>query len=185
MGPGRGRGVAAGRAAPPQGAHGPVGGRRPIVAVAVVAAIVVAALAYSLASGGGTGSAPSGDTYLTSCAVSGVGGFEFRVLSSSTGAALLGVNITAVDVLGCDSQNQVVHIDSFSASPGGGGWLVPDFPAQATAAGDLAFTITYQGQAYHFAASIPPVGTDCVTFEVPSGGTTSTTVANGSGSYCS
>lgn len=148
----------------------------------MVAAVVVAAVAYSFASGGGAGT--SGDTYLSSCAVTGVGGFEFRVLSSSTGAAVSGANITAVDILGCGSQNQVVHIDSFSASPGGGSWLVPDFPAQATAAGDLTFTITYQGHAYQFSASIPPVGTSCVTFEVPSGGTSATTAANGSGSYC-
>jgi hypothetical protein len=62
---------------------------------------------------------------------------------------------------------------------------VPDFPSQATPAGGLSFTITYQGGTYTFTASVLPVGTNCVTLRVPSGNLTITSVTNGNGSYCS
>ena len=125
------------------------------------------------------------NTYLTSCTITGVGGFEFRVVSDSTGAPLSGETIKAIDRLGCNVQNQVVYLDNFSESQGGGGWLVPDFPSEATPAGQLSFTILYQGETYYFTTYIAPVGTNCATFHIPSGNMTTTLVANGSGSYCS
>ena len=125
------------------------------------------------------------NTYVTSCIITGVGGFEFKVVSDATGAPISGVTITAINRLGCDGENQVVYIDNFSESQGGGGWLVPDFPSQATPAGGLSFTIMYQGGTYYFTASVAPVGTNCATFYIPSGNMTSTTVMNGNGSYCS
>ena len=124
------------------------------------------------------------NTYL-SCSITGVGGFEFKVVSDSTGAPISGETITAINRLGCDDENQVVYLHNFSESQGGGGWLVPDFPSQATPAGQLSFTILYQGGTYYFTAYVAPVGTNCATFYIPSGNITSTTVMNGSGSYCS
>ena len=132
------------------------------------------------------------NTYLTSCTITGVGGFEFRVVSDSTGTPVSGESIKAVDRLGCNGESQVVYLDEFSPpvyvtnfTESDGGWLVPDFPGQATPAGQLSFTITYQGGTYNFTAYIPPMGTNCVTLHVPSGNVTSTSVMNGSGSYCS
>ena len=125
------------------------------------------------------------NTYLTSCSITGVGGLEFRVVSTITGAPLSGETTRVVDRVGCGGQNQVVYLDNFSESQGGGGWLVPDFPSQATPAGQLSFTITYQGETYNFVTYVPPIGTNCVTFHIPSGNMTSTTVMNGSGSFCS
>jgi hypothetical protein len=133
---------------------------------------------------GDTSSVTESNTYVTSCIISGVGGFELRVVSDSTGAPVGGETIEAVDRLGCNEQNQVVYLDNFSESQGGGGWLVPDFPSQATPAGGLSFTISYQGETYNFTTYIPPVGTNCVTFHLPSGNMTSSTVMNGNGSYC-
>jgi len=130
-------------------------------------------------------SASESNTYVTSCIITGVGGFEFKVVSDSTGAPISGETIKAIDRLGCGDQEQVVYLDNFSESQGGGGWLVPDFPSQATPAGGLSFTITYQGETYYFTAYVAPVGTNCATFHIPSGNTTTTLVANGSGSYCS
>ena len=123
------------------------------------------------------------NTYLTSCTFSSGGGFEFRVVSDSTGAPISGETIKAVDKAGCNTQNQVVYIDNFSESQGGGGWLVPDFPSQAVPVGQLSFTIAYQGGTYNFTTTIPPIGTNCVTFHIPSGNIT--TVTNGNGAYCS
>jgi len=114
-----------------------------------------------------------------------VRGFEFKVVSDSTGAPISGETITAIDRLGYNEQNQVVYLDNFSESQGGGGWLVPDFPSQATPAGGLSFTIAYQGETYYFTAYVAPVGTNCATFYIPSGNITTTTAMNGSGSYCS
>ncbi len=130
----------------------------------------------------------SGDTFLTSCSVTGIGGLEIRILSDSTGAPVSGENITAVDTLGCDivgqpAETQVAYLDSFSS--GTGGWLTPIFPSQAEPGGQLAFTVAYQGTAYRFTENVPPIGSLCVTLHVPSGNITSTTVMNGSGSYCS
>jgi len=132
-----------------------------------------------------TSPATQSNTYLTSCVITGVGGFEFRVVSDSTGAPVSGETIKAVDGVTCNGENQVVYLDNFSASQGGGGWLVPDWPSEATPAGGLSFTISYQGGTYNFTTDIPPIGTNCATFHIPSGNVTSTTVMNGSGSYCS
>ena len=132
-----------------------------------------------------TSLAPQRNIFVTSCIITGVGGFEFRVVSDSTGAPVTGETITAVDRLGCNGENQIVYLDNFSESQGGGGWLVPDFPSQATPAGGLSFTIAYQGGTYAFTAYVPPVGTHCATLYVPSGNVTITFVSNGSGSYCS
>jgi len=130
------------------------------------------------------------NTYLQ-CSITGVGGFEFRVLSDSTGTPVSGESIKAIDRLGCNEQNQVVYLDKFSPPVYGtnftesdGGWLVPDFPSQATVGGGLSFTITYQGATYTFNSGYPPVGTNCVTLRVPSGNVTRNTVMNGNGSYC-
>jgi hypothetical protein len=128
------------------------------------------------------------DVFLTDCSVTGIGGFELRVVSDSTGGPVAGANVTAVDELGCDivgqpAQVQVVQVTSFSV--GEGGWLTPVFPLQAEPGGNLNFTVAYQGRTFHFVASVPPIGTNCVTLHVPSGNVTSATVMNGNGSYCS
>jgi hypothetical protein len=122
---------------------------------------------------------PQVDTYLTSCTITGIGGFEFRVVSDSTRAPISGETIEAVDRLGGCGQNQVVYLYNFSKSQGSGGWLVPDFPNQATPAGQLSFTVSYQSGTYNFATDIPPIGTNCVTLHVPSGNVTGATVMNG------
>jgi hypothetical protein len=132
-----------------------------------------------------TSLATQSDTYVTSCIITGVGGFEFRVVSDSTGSPVNGETIRAVDRLGCGGQEQVVYLDNFSESQGGGGWLVPDFPSQATPAGGLSFTVMYQGGTYTFSSYVAQVGTNCATLHVPSGNVTITFVSNGSGSYCS
>ena len=132
-----------------------------------------------------TSLATQSNTYVTSCIITGVGGFEFRVVSDFAKAPVTGETITAVDRLGCGSQPQVVYLDNFTESQGGGGWLVPDITCKATPAGGLSFTITLQGGTYTFTAYVPPVGTHCATLYVPSGNVTITFVANGSGSYCS
>jgi len=121
----------------------------------------------------------------TNCSITGVGGFEFRVVSSVTGSSITGETIKAVDRLGCEGETQVIYLDNFSEAQGGGGWLVPDFPALAIPGGQLSFTVAYQGETYTFTASAPPVGTNCVTLSIPSGNMTTTTVMNGNGSFCS
>ena len=124
------------------------------------------------------------NTY-ANCVISGVGGFEFRVISASTGAPISGATIKAVDTFGCSGESQVIYVGNFSESLGGGGWLVPDFPSLAVPAGQLSFTVAYQGATYSFSGSFPPIGTSCVTLSIPSGNVTTTSVMNGSGSYCS
>jgi len=121
--------------------------------------------------------------FSTSCSISGVGGFELRIVSDSSGAPVNADSISLVDKLGCNDENQVVYLNHFSYL--GDGWLVPVFPIQATVGGGLNITVTYEGNTYNFAGYYPPVGTDCVTLHVPSGNVTSTTVMNGTGSYCS
>ena len=121
--------------------------------------------------------------FSSSCSISGVGGFEFVLLSDSTGAPVNADSISAVDRLGCNNENQVVYLDNFSYLDGT--WAVPVFPSQATVGGSLNITASYAGKTYNFAGYYPPVGTDCVTLYVPSGNLTSSTVTNGSGSYCS
>jgi hypothetical protein len=156
-----------------------------VVAVLVVTLLAIGFAAYYESMTG------EQNTYPTNCTITGVGGFEFRVVSSSTGAPVSGENIKAIDRLGCNGESQVVYLDSFSQpvyvtnfTESDGGWLVPDFPSQATPAGGLSFIITYQSATYSFTASIPPIGTNCVTLYVPSGNVTSSTVMNGNGSYC-
>ena len=130
----------------------------------------------------GTSANTPSDTYLTSCTVTGIGGFQLLVVSDSTGALVTGETINAVDRLGCDSETQVVYLDTFSV--GQGGWLTPVFPNQAEPGGELSFAVTYQGLTYSFSATVPPMGTSCVTLHVPSGNVTTATVMNGQGSYC-
>ena len=125
------------------------------------------------------------NTYLAGCSITGVGGFEFKVVSDSTRTPISGETITAINRLGCGDENQVVYLDNFSESQGGGGWLVPDFPNEATPAGQLSFTISYQGGTYYFTTYVAPAGTNCATFYIPSGNMTNTKVMNGSGSFCS
>jgi len=124
------------------------------------------------------------NTYFsTSCSISGVGGFEFRLVSNSTGQLVNSSSITAIDRLGCNNENQVVYLDNFSYL--GDGWFTPVFPSQATVGGGLNITITYEGKTYNFAGYYAPVGTDCVTLHIQSGKVTSAIVMNGSGSHCS
>ena len=152
------------------------------ILLVVLAAILVAVgfVGYSLETVSRTTN--TGNTFLTSCIVTGVGGFSLRVVSDSTNASVSGETINAVDRLGCDNEMQVVHLNDFSA--GQGGWLTPVFPSQATPGGGLSITVTYQGRTYDFSAGVPPVGSSCVTLHVPSGNVTTTTAMNGQGSYC-
>lgn len=124
------------------------------------------------------------NTYFsTSCSISGVGGFEFRLVSDSTEQPVNASSISAVDKLGCNNENQVVYLNNFAYL--GDGWFVPIFPNQAVVGGDLNITLTYVGETYNFTGYYPPVGTDCVTIHVPSDNLSSTIVMNGSGSNCS
>jgi len=157
----------------------------------VLAVIVVTLLAVGLVGYYEGASGTEKDACLQ-CTITGVGGFEFRVLSDSTGTPVSGESIKAVDRLGCNGQNQVVYLDKFSPpvyvtnfTESDGGWLVPDFPSQATVGGGLSFTINYQGATYTFNSGYPPIGTNCVTLHVPSGNVATSTVMNGNGSYCS
>jgi hypothetical protein len=127
-------------------------------------------------------SVDSSDTYLTSCSISGAGALQLRVVSELTGGPVSGEMINAVDILGCNEETQVVYLDNFTVGPDG--WLTPVFPDQAAPAGKLSFTVTYEGETYNFSTVIPPMGTSCVTLQVPSGNVTSSAVANGEGSYC-
>jgi hypothetical protein len=117
------------------------------------------------------------DTYLSSCSVTGIGGFELRIVSDSTGAPVSGENVNAVDRLGCNSETQVVYLDAFSV--GQGGWLTPVFPQQAQPGGQLAFIVVYQGKTYSFTSTVPPIGWSCATLRVPSGNVTTTSTMNG------
>lgn len=131
----------------------------------------------------------SSDTFLTSCTVTGISNFEFRIVTDSTGAPISGEAITAVDRLGCDivgqpPETQTVYLNSFTTL-GAGGWLTPVWPQQAQPGGQLTFTVTYQGATFNFSEQVPPIGTLCATLHVPSGNVTTSTVMNGSGSYCS
>jgi hypothetical protein len=131
----------------------------------------------------GTSVNSSLNTYFSStCVITGVGGFSLRVVSDSTGSPVSGEKVNAIDQLGCGSIPQVVYLDNFSASEGG--WLTPVFPIQATPAGQLNFTVTYQGHTYDFTTDVPPLGSNCVTLHVPSGSVATENVMNGSGSYC-
>ncbi len=121
--------------------------------------------------------------FTSSCSISGVGGFEFRIVSDLTRQPVNADSISAVDRLGCNNENQVVYLNQFSSL--GDGWFLPIFPSQATVGGGLTITATYEGKTYNFTGDYPPVGTDCVTLSVPSGNVSSPTVMNGSGSYCS
>jgi hypothetical protein len=153
---------------------------------AIVVCVVVAlgiGTAYFPAGGSATNSRSS-DTYFTSsCSITGIGGLELQVVSDSTGYAVAGAAVSAVDMLGCGGENQIVYVDNFTASTGG--WLTPVFPSQAVPGGVLSFSVVYQGKTYTFTSEIVPVGTNCVTLHVPSGSVTTSTVMNGNGSYCS
>ncbi len=121
-----------------------------------------------------------------------------RVLSDYIGLPVTGEKVNAVDTLtitGATSSNgighvtvtlsptitaapgQIVYLDNFSA--GKKGWLTPVFPAQSCQAGNLNFTVAYQGKIYSFSETIPPIGIERVTLHVPSGGVTTKTVMNG------
>jgi hypothetical protein len=141
----------------------------------------------------GTSVNSSSDTFYTSSAcfqpTGGGGGFELRIVSDSTGEPVSGETINAVHKTECIPaggvpEPQVVYIDRFSV--GQSGWLTPVFPSDAVVGGPLNFTVSYRGATYNFgiSAPYPPIGTNCVTFHIPSGNVTSTTVANGIGSYC-
>jgi hypothetical protein len=160
---------------------------------------------YDASTGFVTGSAAGTTTNVyASCTITGIGGIELRVLSDIVAFPVNGEKVNAVGKLGCvggTADNgighatittssatiltaaQVVHINNFSAGPGG--WLTPIFPAGAVPAGQLNFTVAYQGKTYNFSELVPPIGTSCVTLYVPSGSVSSTVVMNNSGSDCS
>ncbi len=142
---------------------------------------VTTGTATSLAptTGSVTGTNISASNTFFSCSITGIGGFELLVASDSTGAPVNGESINAVDNLGCNSSQQVVYLDNFTA--GRGGWLTPVFPSQAEPGGELNFTVTYQGRTYGFSAGVPPIGTSCVTLHVPSGNVTRLTTMNACG----
>jgi hypothetical protein len=117
------------------------------------------------------------NTYFTSCSITGIGGFELRIVSDSTNSPVSGETVNAVDTLGCDNQTQVLYLNNFSESQGG--WLTPVSP-QAAPGGQLSFTVVYQGATYKFTEPVPPVGADCVTLHVPSGNVTRATNMSGS-----
>ena len=158
-----------------------------MVALAIlVVAFLVAGLFgyYEVTTRTGVSVSSASDTFFTvSCSITGVGGLELRIVADSTGALVSGETISAIDRLGCDGESQVVHLDNFSE--GQGGWVTPVFPSQAIPEGELSFTVTYQGGTRNFSASVPPIGTSCLTLHVPSGSVTSTTVMNVNGSLCS
>jgi hypothetical protein len=141
-----------------------------------------AARSQAPTTGSVTGTSVTASDTFFSCSITGIGGFELLVASDSTGAPVTGESVNAVDHLGCNSAQQVVYLDDFTA--GQGGWLTPVFPNQATPGGQLNFTVSYQGKTYNFSAGVPPIGTACVTLHVPSGSVTTKTVMNGSGSFC-
>ena len=157
--------------------------RKIAFALLAVALLVAGVVAYGLVTRPTNSANFESDTFVTSCTVTGVGGFELRIASDSTNASVTGASISAVDSLGCGGETQTVYLDSFTTEEGG--WLVPIFPSQATPAGQLAITVIYQGSTYFFHSDIPPIGTSCVTLFVPSGNEDNTTVMNGNGSYCS
>jgi len=162
--------------------------RRALLVVLVV--IVVTLLAVGFVGYYASTTGTEKNTYIH-CSVTGVGGFEFRVVADSTGTPVSGEGIKAVGNLYCNDQDQVVYLNNFSPpvyvnnfTEKDGGWLVPDFPSQAQVGGGLSFTITYHGATYTFESGYPPMGTECVTLHVPSGNVTTSTVMNGNGSYC-
>jgi len=186
---------------------------RVVLAAALVLVLLIAGLAayYEItlaeaSSGFVTGtslSSTNGTSGYGQCYIS-IGGFELRVLSDYTGLPVTGERINAVDTLtitGATSNNgsvahatvtlsptsteepgQTVYLDNFSA--GKGGWLTPIFPPQSCQAGNLNFTVAYQGKSFSFSETIPPIGSECVTLHVPSGSVTTKQVMNGNGSYC-
>jgi hypothetical protein len=131
-------------------------------------------------------SATSVTSFTNNCIVS-TGGFEFRIVSDSTGRPVAGETINAADKMPCQNNNAVFYIDNFSE--GQEGWLMPIEPPYVIqgggyASGMLNFTVSYQGRTYDFTAGPPPIGTNCVTLHIPSGTVTTSTVMNGYGSYC-
>jgi hypothetical protein len=115
------------------------------------------------------------DKFLTKCVVTGAGGLQLQVVSDSNGVAVSGATINATDNLGCNiigqtAETQVVHVVTFEIRAGG--WLTPVFPNQATPAGELNLTVSYEGATYDFLVQVPPLGVSCVTLHVPSGNVT-------------
>jgi hypothetical protein len=79
-------------------------------------------------------------------------------------------------------MHEVIHINKFQTEQDG--WLTPVFPGGAIDGGVLNVTMGYQGKVYGFSAVYPGVGSNCVTFSIPSGNLTRIDVINGIGSYC-
>jgi len=184
--------------------------RGALVAALVLILFVVGLAAYyevtlAAASSGfvtGTGVGTTSDIF-GGCAITSIGEFQLRIVSDYTGLPVSRETISAVDTEAeCSSvtrsngtarvtvtlspsntaaAGQVVYLDNFSA--GKGGWLTPIFPVNAIPAGDLNFTVAYQGRTYNFSESVPPIGSECVTLHVPSGSVTTKTIINGNGSY--
>jgi hypothetical protein len=152
-----------------------------VVILAVLIVVLLAAVgSVSYDTMGGkttTTSMVENNTFFTSsCSISGVGGFGFRIVSDSTGATVNGATVRTVDgLVGCD-ETQIVYLDNFSSVQG---WLIPVFPSNAVPAGGLNFTVTYQGRTFNFGSFVPAVGANCVTLHVPSGNVTTRWVTSG------
>ncbi len=159
--------------------------QRAVLVLAVLALVLLVAVgfvAYEIGASKKTIASTVENTFFTSsCSISGVGGFEFRIVSDSTGADVSGATVRAVDGLGGCSETQIVYLDNFSSTQG---WLVPVFPSQAVPAGSLNFTVTYQGKTFNFSSFVPAVGSNCVTLHVPSGNVTTRWLTSGNVSQC-
>ena len=118
------------------------------------------------------------NTFFTnSCVITAGGGFQFRVLSDSTGAPVNPTSAIAVNSVSCNSEPQVVYTNVFLYL--GGGWYAPVLPTQATYAGGFTVTLTYAGKTYNFSGAGAPIGTDCITLHVPSGNMSALTSMSG------
>lgn len=131
----------------------------------------------------GTKVTESDTLFTASCLPStGGGGFQFRVVSDSTGQPVSGETVNAANRDSCSNQTasetQVVYVGTFVV--GRDGWMTPDnLNYIGTAPSD--FTVVYEGATYTFSARAPPIYTDCVTLHVPSGNVTTATVPS---SHC-
>jgi len=125
---------------------------------------------------------PGKDTFLSPCAVSGVGALELNVVHDSNGTPVQGETVGAVlrTAATCagQAQTQVVYVTNFTQ--GRDGWISPVLPTHAVNAGGYDFTVEYAGKTYNFAAQVQLVSLTCVTLRVPSGNVTSSVYRYGS-----
>lgn len=107
------------------------------------------------------------------------GGFHFRVVSDSSSAPIVGVNVTAFHLQAGDVCNGVLHPGDVTVAhfqTDGSLWYSLD----DTNAGIYNFTVSYLGQPFSFVSpQMRPITGSCVTLYLPSGKTNSTYVAGG------